>query len=379
MLARYDRYTLGRLTVTFGFFTVVLVLVFWISRAARLFDRLVGNGESLAVFLELSVLSLPYLIYLILPVCVFAAAVQTGNRMVSDSEIVALQTAGVSAFRTVRPAFLMGTMATMLMLVLAHVLIPASRVQVAEIEREIAEDFGARLLDEGRFLTPLKGVTLFVSNITDDEVLERVLLSDTRVPDAGVIYTAEEALFVRSSEGPQLVLLSGLAQQLDAQGKLSTLRFENFSLSLGQPESDTPPILRDLRGYPTTVLLDKDPDLIMAIGTTEAAFEHELHTRFATPLLAIINAVLGFAALLVGGFSRFGFWYQVAGGIALNVVLQIGVNIAEETALSTSGAWPVVYAPIVAGILAVLLLLWMADHPPQVKRWFTRNLEEPAK
>ncbi|MDJ0994270.1 MAG: LptF/LptG family permease [Dinoroseobacter sp.] len=379
MLARYDRYTLGRLTVTFGFFTVVLVLVFWISRAARLFDKLVGNGESLAVFLELSVLTLPYLIYLILPVCVFAAAIQTGNRMVSDSEIVALQTSGVSAFRTARPAFMMGTMAALLMLVLAHALIPNSRTQIAELERSLAEDFGAQLLDEGRFLTPLPGVTLFVSDISDEGVLNRVLLADARVPESNVIYTAEEALLVRSEQGPQLVLISGLAQQMELDGSLSTLRFENFSLGLGKTESEGEPVLRDLRGYATKTLIERDPDLITLIGTSQAAFEHELHTRFATPMLAIINAVLGFAALLVGGFSRFGFWYQVAGGIALNVVLQVGVNFAEEVALTTAGAWPVVYVPVLAGLMAVLLLLWLADHPPPVKRWLHRKVEASAK
>ncbi|WP_425090521.1 LptF/LptG family permease [Tropicimonas sp. S265A] len=368
MFARYDRYTLGRLTVMFGFFTVVLVLVFWINRTARLFDRLVGNGESIAVFVEMSALTLPYLVYLILPVCVFAAAIQTGNRMGSDSEIVALQSAGVSAFRTARPAFYLGVMAACLMLVLAHVLIPTSRAQIAELERDLSQDVSGRFLEEGRFLTPLAGITVFVTEITDQGVLQRVLLSDTRAPESQVIYTADEALLVPSSQGPQLLLVSGLAQTLEADGSLSTLDFDNFAITLGSPPSDEPLILRDLRGYQTHVLLEADPDLIRRIGTSKAAFDHELHTRFATPMFAIVNALLGFAALLVGGFSRFGFWYQVAGGIFLNVLLQVGVNIAEDAALATQGAWPVVYAPVAAGFVMVLVMLWLADHPPRFRK-----------
>jgi len=368
MLARYDRYTLGRLTVMFAFFTVVLVMVFWINRAARLFDRLVGNGDSLAVFLEMTALSLPYLFYIILPVCAFAATIQTSNRMGSDSEIVALQSAGVSAFRTVRPAFYLGFLAAGLMLVLAHLLIPASRAQIAELEHTLAQDVSGRLLEPGRFLTPLDGITVFVSDISENGVLNRVLLSDTRDPEAQVIYTAKEALLTRSSEGPKLVLLSGLAQTLDATGALSGLRFENFALSLGSGTADAPAILRDLRGYDTPTLLRADPDLLVRIGTTEAAFRHELHSRFATPMLAIVNAVLGFAALLVGGFSRFGFWYQAAGGVILNIVLQVGVNIAEERALAAPEAWPVVYAPVAVGFVMVLALIWLADHPHKLRR-----------
>ena len=41
MLARYDRYILGKLMVTFGFFTFILVLVYWINRAILLFNRMV--------------------------------------------------------------------------------------------------------------------------------------------------------------------------------------------------------------------------------------------------------------------------------------------------------------------------------------------------
>jgi lipopolysaccharide export system permease protein len=378
MLARYDRYTLGRLTVMFGFFTVVLVLVFWINRAARLFDRLVGSGESVMVFLEMSALTLPYLVYLILPVCAFAAAIQTGNRMGSDSEIVALQSAGVSAFRTARPAFYLGVMAASLMLVLAHVLIPASRVQIAELERSLSEDVSGRLLDAGRFLNPLDGITVFVSEISEEGVLKRVLLSDSRTATSEVLYTADEALLVRSAVGPQLVLVSGQAQTLKADGSLSTLDFDNFSIALTEDTGGAIPILRDLRSYSTRDLIEADPDLIAAIGTTEAGFKHELHTRFATPMLAIVNAMLGFAALLVGGFSRFGFWYQVAGGIFLNVLLQVGVNLAEEAALAGPGAWPAVYLPIAAGLAMVLILLWLADHPPRLKRRLSRSVAEPV-
>lgn len=368
MFARYDRYTLGRLTVMFGFFTVILVLVFWINRTARLFDRLIGNGETVAVFVEMSVLTLPYLVYLILPVCAFAAAIQTANRMGSDSEIVAMQAAGTSSFRTARPAFYLGLLAAALMLVLAHVLIPTSRTQIAELERDLARDVSGRLLEAGRFLNPLPGVTVFVAEINDQGVLERVLLHDSRDPVSRVTYTADQALLVRSESGPQMVMLSGLAQTLDLSGALSTLRFENFTLSLGGSGNDRPPILRDLRGYPTATLMQADPELIARIRTTEAAFEHELHTRFATPLLAIVNALLGFAALLVGGFSRFGFWYQVAGGVVLNILLQAGVNVSEEVALSATGAWPAVYVPVVAGFAMVFALLWFADHPPRLRR-----------
>ena len=56
---RFDRYLLSQLLIVFGFFSLILVLVYWVNRAVRLFDRLIGDGHSTLVFLELSALTLP--------------------------------------------------------------------------------------------------------------------------------------------------------------------------------------------------------------------------------------------------------------------------------------------------------------------------------
>ena len=41
-MARFDRYLLSQLMVVFGFFSLVLVMVYWINRAVVLFDRLIA-------------------------------------------------------------------------------------------------------------------------------------------------------------------------------------------------------------------------------------------------------------------------------------------------------------------------------------------------
>ena len=97
MLARYDRYILGKLMVTFGFFTLIIVMVYWINRTIRLFDRLIGDGESMSVFLQLTALTLPYLIMIMLPLSSFAASVSTG----ATSEMSARSRASAIADRMV--------------------------------------------------------------------------------------------------------------------------------------------------------------------------------------------------------------------------------------------------------------------------------------
>ncbi|NIO39917.1 MAG: LptF/LptG family permease, partial [Burkholderiales bacterium] len=71
----FDRYLLAQLTLLFGFFSLVLVSVYWVNRAAILFEELIGDGQSARVFLEFTALALPNVIRLVLPASAFVATV----------------------------------------------------------------------------------------------------------------------------------------------------------------------------------------------------------------------------------------------------------------------------------------------------------------
>jgi lipopolysaccharide export system permease protein len=126
-LPRFDRYLLTQLLAVFGFFALVLVLVYWVNRAVGLFDQLIGDGQTALVFLEFSVLTLPNVISLVLPIAAFAAAVFVANRLTQDSEMVVMQATGFSSFRLARPVLIFGLIVAAGLLVLTHVLVPASR------------------------------------------------------------------------------------------------------------------------------------------------------------------------------------------------------------------------------------------------------------
>ena len=50
----------------------------------------------------------------------------------------------------------------------------------------------------------------------------------------------------------------------------------------------------------------------------------EAHGRFAQAILCVAAALIGFATLLTGGFSRFGVWRQIVLAIVLLMVRQDG-------------------------------------------------------
>lgn len=363
-LPRFDRYLLSQLLGVFGFFSLVMVAVYWVNRAVRLFDQLIGDGQSSLVFLEFSILTLPNVIRLVLPLSAFAASVYVANRLTQESELVVMQATGFSPFRMARPVLWYGLVVAAMMAILMHVLVPASRSALAERTAEISQNVTARFLTEGQFNHPSEGLTFYIRELAPTGELLDMFLSDERDPDRRVTYTARKALFARTDTGPKLLMFDGMAQTLTAEGRsLSLTRFADFTYDFSGMITAPERSARTVDELSTLDLLAPTPALLEETGETEAAFLFDGHSRFAQPLLATAAALIGFSSLLIGAFSRFGLWRQIAVAVVMLVVLQALVTVSTDLALTAPGGWLWAYAAPLAGFAQAGALLWLAARP----------------
>ncbi|MFC2966544.1 LPS export ABC transporter permease LptF [Acidimangrovimonas pyrenivorans] len=371
-MSRFDRYMLSQLMVLFGFFSLVLVLVYWVNRAVLLFDRLIGDGQSALVFLEFTALTLPNVIRLVLPVSAFAAAVYVTNRLSSESELVVVQATGFSAFRLARGVLAFGLIVAFLMSVLTHVLVPASRTMMAQRQVEMNENVGARLLSEGQFLHPGDGITLFIRHITPQGELRDVFLSDARAKDSRTTYTAQRALLVKADGGPKLVMFDGMAQVLSlSDRRLSITSFQDFTYDIGALLGARISSHRDMAELGTWQLLHPTDATLTATGASRAALIYEGNTRFSGPLTALAAALLGFSALLTGSFSRFGVTRQIMLAIMLLILMQLLENLSADIGRSDASLWPLAYLPVLYGLVAATVMMWWSQRPRRRRRGAT--------
>lgn len=359
-----------RLNLTlFGFFALVLVMIYWINRAVVLFDQLIADGQSAGVFLELTLLSLPNIIRIVLPLSAFVASVYVTNRLAADSEMVVVQATGYSPFRLARPVAVFGLIVAALTGVLTNFLVPASAARLDDRQDEIAETATARILQEGQFLTPAEGVTVYIGEITPAGELRQVFLSDTRSAVENVTYTAANAYLVRTARGPQLVMVEGMAQTLRlADRRLVTTGFSDLAYDIGALMPDSGDDRRNAREVGTFDLLFPTPALEAETRRSAGELVAEGHDRFAQAMLGLVGALLGFSALMVGGFSRFGLWKQ----IGLAVVLVLLVKLIEAGVVAAVRAepavWPLMYLPGATGLFLSLALLVLAARPRRRRR-----------
>ena len=368
-MRRFDRYILSQLLTLFGFFALVLVSVYWVNQAVILFDTLIASGQNMTVFLELTILSLPNVIRLVLPMAAFAATVYVINRLSNESELTVMQATGFSPWRLARPVVYFGFVVALMMSVLTQFLVPLSLVQLSERQKEITENVTARLLTEGTFLHPSSGVTFYIREITPEGVLRDVFLSDRRSPSRTTTYTAEEAYLVQDDSGPKLVMVNGLAQVHDSRtNKLVTTNFSDFSQDIGGLVNRDAPQRRAVKHLSTLSLLTNSRDVAQDMLVGRGWVLYEGHGRFAQALMPIVFSLIGFAMLLVGGFSRFGVWRQILFAFVLLVLLEMVKSAVTEPVRNNADLWPLIYLPALIGTALGALVLRLAARPLQWRR-----------
>ena len=374
-MARFDRYMLSQLMVLFGFFALVLVSIYWINRAVKLFDRLIGDGQTAMVFAEFTALTLPSVIRVVLPIAGFAATLYVTNRLSTESELTVMQATGFSPWRLARPVLYFGLIVGIMVAMLANVLVPASLKQLQLRETEISQNVTARLLTEGTFLHPTDGVTFYIREIAPDGRMNDVFLSDRRNPNESVTHTAASAYLIRTETGPALVMIDGLTQRLSRpELQLNTTHFADLSYSLSGMISAEDRTSAHLRHLNTYEMLTTPVHIQVRTGVNTGVFAEELHTRFTQPLFALAAVLLGFASLLSGGFSRFGVWRQIVIALILLILIKALESLVTEPVLSNSSLWPLLYLPALLGLaIAIALLARSAGQLPSLSAWRRRK------
>ena len=368
-MTRFDRYMLSQFMVLFGFFSLVLVSIFWINKAVRMFDRLVGDGQPAWVFLEFTALTLPGVIGMVLPIAAFAGAVYVTNRLSTESELTVVQATGYSPLRLIKAAAVFGVIIALIMSLLSHYLIPTSLSELRQREAEVRQSVSARFLEEGEFLHPAPGITFYIRDISPEGELRDVFLSDRRNTESPVTYTSTLAYLVQEGGGTKLVMVKGLAQTLRADGKrLFTTHFDDFSYDISRLIAQNPTNLNKVEFAHTADLILRPEEVMEVTGATEGQLQFTLHSRFTQALMCIVAALIGFATRLLGSFSRFGVWWQ----ILIAFVLLVGIKLVEGSitgvVISQPGMWPLMYLPAGIGFLTTLILLYFAARPGLLRR-----------
>ncbi|MBF9026026.1 MULTISPECIES: LPS export ABC transporter permease LptF [unclassified Roseobacter] len=369
-MTRYDRYILLMCLSFFGFFALVLVSVYWINQGVDLFGQLISDGQTILAFLELTTLALPPIIMMVLPVAGFVATLYVFNRLITDSELVILQTAGISPLRLLRPVFYFGAIMAFLVAGLSNGLAPQAEAQFRKRSNILGNDLVAQLMRAGVFQSPISGITIYISDISPEGELQGLFIHDRRSETREVTYRADRGYLLRDAENARMILLSGRSISLDrVTNRLSNLSFERLNYDITQAQSPTASGSNEEpeneRAMSTPALIAADQDLANRAGIPLDRIKWQLHYRFAQAMFAFFVPLIAASCLMLRNFSRLGLWAQIMLAVGLVIPLQMSKNLLSAQVINAPHLAPLAYVqPLLCAVVfgAVLLAVYKTAH-----------------
>ena len=301
-MRRLSFYVLKQLIGPVALFTFLITCVIWLTQALRLLDLIINRGQSATTFAYLSLLIVPSLLVIILPLAFFAGSLYALSRLNTESELVVMASAGFSRIQLAVPVLIAAALVMALTWLCSLYLMPAGQRAMNEKVVDIRANIGAALLNEGTFNTPAKGLTVFIREIDNDGSIRGVLVHDNRNIKAPISYLAESGRIVQTPAGARLVMVDGTVERIAKHGaRLNVLRFKRDVFDLDQFSSPTPVSERAAKERYLSELLNPSADLKPKVRN---AYIAEGHSRIAEPFYCIAFALIVLAAVTQGRRAR---------------------------------------------------------------------------
>lgn len=355
-MRRIDRYILRQLAGPFLFFAGTLTGVIWITQSLRFVDLIINKGLSAGLFFYLTLLILPGVWALILPIALFASVLYTYFRLSADRELAVMGAAGLGPTALARPALALAAAVTLATYLLTLWLMPLGQRSFAGLKADLRTNLSYVLLQEGAFNTIGTGLTVYIRARGGSGELHGILVHDGRTPERPATMMAERGALIRTEQGPRLVLLAGNRQQVDrSSGQLSMLYFDRYTLDLAPfIEAGQEHWLEPGERYLSELFHPGDsPDDVANADRLRA----EGHDRLTAPLYGFAFALIGLAAMFAGEFSRRGLGWRVAAAIVAACATRlIGLALVNLTAAFPAAA-PLIYLNLALAIGGALWAL----------------------
>jgi lipopolysaccharide export system permease protein len=362
-MPRLSWYILGQLLGPVALLTFMMTSVIWLITCLPLLDLVINRGQSAPTFLYLTLLLLPSLLLIILPIAFFFAALFTLNRLSGDSELVVMASAGYSLRQLAAPLLLAAAIVMAITYACALYFLPASQRALNAKKFDIRADIGAALLNEGEFETPAKGLTVFIRRLESDGHIRGILVHDSREPARPITYVATNGVLAQTPAGARLIMFNGTIEQSGKSGaQLTILHFRSYSINLDQFANRSRIALRGTseRFLPELLWPQETQGLTQRIRNSWAAAAHD---RLSQPLYCIAFALIALAAVTRGRRRRGSNALRLTfASLAAALVRIAGYGVAGA-AQNQPALLPLFYAvPLLGAAIALAMLMgWGAS------------------
>ncbi len=307
--------------------TAALSGVALLSQSLQALDLIVTQGQSAAVFLKITLLGVPSLVSMIMPIAIFVAALVALNRLQTEQELVVCFAGGMSRWRVISPSIRLAIFAAIVSLIINLWIAPlCARIMREELYR-VRTDLASTLVQAGQFTQPSPGLTVYAREVEGHGMLKTLFIDEEKANGVSSTFSAREGQIAERGGKPVLIMRHGSNQELTKAGVLNYLVFDEYIFDLGPflPKAEAVHFKASDRYLHELIFPDLDQPW-------EAKNELKLYAegvaRLAEPLYNLAMVALALSAVLGGGFSRMGYAKRIMTAAAIAAVTRIiGVGV----------------------------------------------------
>lgn len=368
---------------------VALCLMVWLFRSLQIVDMVLNRGFPFTSFVYFASLQLPRFLLFVAPMAVFGAALFTYNKMMVDSELIILRSAGLSQFALAKPAIILSVLISATAYFLSLYLVPVTYGEYKELELKYRHDLPRLLLQEGVFTPVGPGMTVFFRSVSPEGDLMDVLIHSNKDRANPETFLARKGRLKESDDGRWVAQLEFGSRQILSTPKSKAACTPSQALAGKDEDCEIPrfEFLFGERGDNIGLNLFSGEHKRNYISPRERHFAEllnwrtygpnvrphlraELHYRLTISLLPLTCGVLGIAILLSGGFNRRGQFKQLLIAIAAVAAIIIVGHIVRDYTPRRPFLIYVMYANAVIPLIgAMIALIWprRMRQPPRLQ------------
>jgi lipopolysaccharide export system permease protein len=300
-LPRLSIYVLGQMIGPTVLFAALLTAVIWLTQSLRLLDLVINRGQSAPTFVYLTLLIVPSLLVIILPIAYFAGTLFALNKRKQTVNFSSCRR-GFSRAQIAVPVLIAAAIIMALTYLCGLYLMPAGQRAMKDKVVDIRADIGAALLNEGEFNTPADGLTVFIRELNSDGTIRGVMVHDNRNKKTPITYLAVRGQLAQTPAGARLIMFDGTVEEsAHAGGQLTVLKFQRDVFDLDQFAGPARATDRATSERYLPELFQPNPKLPQKLRN---AYIAEGHNRLSQPLYCIAFAMIALAAVLRGRRAR---------------------------------------------------------------------------
>jgi len=363
-----DRYLFGQLLGPTLLATAALSAVAVLSQSLSALDILVDQRQTALIFAKITLLAMPQLIVMILPVAILVAALVALNRLHTEQEIVICFTGGMSRWRVISPAIRLSILAALASLVLTLWIQPLCFRELRATLEAVRADLAATLVKPGHFTHPAPGLTVYARSVDDDGVFHNLFVDVDNGRGRDTTITAREGRLVKRGGDPVLIMHHGANQEFSPTGVLNFLSFDEYAFDLKSLMSLDRSVRYKLSDRYLHELVFPDTRLDWERRNLRK-LTAEAHSRLAAPLYDIAFMAIALAAVVGGAFSRQGYGGRIAAAAGAAVVVRtLGFGVQAAAASNPAFNPPQYLVPLAAMAVAALMVFGRPVRRPAFGR-----------